>query len=422
MIRPLELFIGLRYTRARRRNHFISFISTVSILGVSIGVWALITVLSIMNGFEKELKARILSAASHVTVSAASGGALVRWRELAPVLQAHPQSEAVAPFVLGQGMAGANRKAAGVLVRGVLPAAESQVSDVLDDIKAGGINSLSPGAFRIIIGQELAWQLGLTLGDKLTLVTPGGQATPAGVLPRLRRFTVGGIFHLGMYEYDSTLAFIHLADAAKLFRTGDGVSGLRLRIADLDDAPRVREQLRADPALTNAAGGALRVSDWTLEHRNFFRALQIERRVMFIILLLIVAVAAFNIVSTLVMVVTDKRADIAVLRTLGISPLGVMGVFMVQGTVIGVLGTVVGGALGVVSALNVDTVIPFFENLFGLTFFPADIYVVSRFPGELRWPDVAKITAASFALGFLATLYPAWRASRVQPAEALRYE
>ena len=248
------------------------------------------------------------------------------------------------------------------------------------------------------------------------MVIPSGHSTPAGLVPRVRRFTVSGIFHLGMYEYDSTLVFIHMADAARLFRTGDGVSGVRLRLADLDTAPRVRA------ALNDSLGRGFRVRDWTQEHRNFFRALQVERRVMFIILSLIVAVAAFNIVSTLVMVVTDKRADIAILKTLGMAPGGVMVVFIVQGVVIGVLGAVIGGVCGVLSALNVETVVPFLERLLATEFFPADVYVISEFPGELRWPDVRKVLGATLLLSFFATLYPAWRAARVQPAAALRYE
>ncbi len=415
MIRPLELFIGLRYTRAKRRNHFISFISGTSMLGITIGVWALITVLSIMNGFERELRERILVVASHVTVGGA-GGWLADWKGVAEQVARHPNVIAEAPYILGQAMLTRAGVVSGALVRGIEPDLESGVSPIGAEMVQGSLANLVPGEWGIVLGDDLARSLGAGIGTKVTLVAPKGQVTPAGLLPRLRRFTVVGIFDLHMYEYDSGLALIHIEDAARLLQSDEQVSGIRLLLDDVFRAPLVNRELRA-----MLAPGLL-VSDWTREHANFFRALKIEKRVMFIILLLIVAVAAFNIVSTLVMVVTDKQADIAILRTLGLSPRSVMGVFVVQGTVIGVVGTLLGGISGVLTAVNVETLIPAIERLLDTQFFPDDIYVISDFPAEMRWPDVVKITGASFLMSLVATLYPAWRASRTQPAEALRYE
>ena len=416
MLRSLPIFIGLRYTRARRRNHFISFITLTSLLGITLGVWALITVLSVMNGFERELRGRILGVASHVTISGDSGW-LSDWQSLAARVGDMPGVEATAPFILGQGMVTKGQAVHGALIRGILPDKESHVAQlVADSIIQGGLENLAPGSYGIVLGQTLAYQLGVYVGSKVTVVAPRGQVTPAGLLPRLKRFTVVGIFKVNMHEYDSALTFIHLADASKLYKSGSQVGGLRLRLDDVFQAPLLRR------ALSDSLGPAFRVRDWTLEHANFFRALRIEKRVMFIILFLIVAVAAFNIVSTLVMVVTDKQADIAILRTLGMSPWSVMGVFMVQGTVIGIVGTILGAATGVVTSLNIETLVPFIENLFNIEFFPADVYVISDFPAELHWDDVTRITAASFIMSIVATLYPARRASKTQPAEALRYE
>jgi lipoprotein-releasing system permease protein len=415
MIRPVALFIGLRYTRARRRNHFVSFISGVSILGITIGVWALITVLSVMNGFERELRERILSVASHATISARNGW-LKGWPELAQAVSRHPEVLASAPFIYGQGLLTRANTVSGVLVRGILPEEEVKVSGILNNLIAGESASLREGEWKIVIGAQLAWSLGVSVGDRVTLIAPKGKISPAGLLPRMRRFEVSGVFEMDMYEYDSGIALIHLADAARLLETDGGVTGLRLSLEEIYRAPLVSQQLRQQ------LGGGFRFSDWTREHANFFTALKIERRVMFVILLLIIAVAAFNIVSTLVMVVTDKRADVAILRTLGLRPVQVMAVFIVQGVVIGFGGTLVGGVLGVLTALNVETLVPWVENLFGIEFFPASVYVISDFPAQLKWPDVYLISGVSFLICLVATVYPAWRASRTQPAEALRYE
>ncbi len=415
MYRPLSVFIGLRYTRAKRRNHFISFISLTSMLGITLGVWALITVLSVMNGFERELRERILGVASHVTVSGVSGW-LPDWRNAQSQLENARQIVGVAPYLLGQGMLTRGRSVTGSLIRGVDPALERRVSEIGANMVEGGLDSLTPGTFHIVLGAELARGLRVGLGSKVTLVAPKGQVTPAGLLPRLKRFTVTGIFKMGMYEYDNGLSLIHLDDAMRLYRSDGQVNGLRLKLADVYRAPLVRQEL------ARALGPDFYVSDWTREHANFFRALKIEKRVMFIILFLIVAVAAFNIVSTLVMVVTDKQADIAILRTLGMSPRAVMGVFMVQGIVIGVIGTLLGALAGVLTSLNVETLVPMLEGLFGVQFFPADVYVISDFPAEMHWDDVIMVTIAALVMSTVATIYPAWRASRTQPAEALRYE
>lgn len=416
MTRSLPFFVGLRYTRAKRRNHFISFITLTSMLGITLGVWALITVLSVMNGFERELRGRILGVASHLTISGADGW-LSDWETLRDTISTVPEVDASAPFVLGQGMVTKGGEVHGALIRGILPSEEEQVAKmVTDSIRQGRLDNLQAGGFGIVLGQTLAFSLGAHVGSKVTVVAPRGQITPAGLLPRLKRFTVVGIFKVNMHEYDSALAFIHLEDAMKLYKSGSQVSGLRLTLDDVFQAPLLRR------GLAQTLGDGFRVRDWTLEHANFFRALKIEKRVMFIILFLIIAVAAFNIVSTLVMVVTDKQADIAILRTLGMSPSSVMGIFMVQGTIIGVVGTILGGLTGVVTSLNIETLVPFFENLFGIEFFPADVYVISDFPAELHWDDVLRITLASFIMSVTATLYPAWRAARTHPAEALRYE
>ena len=415
MIRPLELQIGLRYTRAKRRNQFISFISLISVLGIVIGVWALITVLSIMNGFERELRERILAVASHVTITGLRGE-LTDWPRLSERVEQAAEVVGQAPFILGQGMLVKGPTVSGALIRGIVPNREANVSTVLDHLTAGDVAALVPREWNIIIGSALASKLDVVLGDKVTVVAPKGQVTPAGLLPRLKRFRVAGIFELGMYEYDSALALIHIEDAARLFRTEGRATGLRLKLKDVYDAPRVRQKL------TELLGSGVGITDWTREHSNLFRALKIEKRVMFIILLLIVAVAAFNIVSTLIMVVSDKEADVAILRTLGISPLSVMGIFVVQGVMIGITGTLIGTGVGVLTAINIETLVPWLEELLNTEFFPSSIYVITDFPAQMKWPDVIQIASASFGISLVATLYPAWRASRTQPAEALRYE
>ncbi len=416
MFRPLELYIGLRYLRAKRRNQFISFISMTSMLGIVLGVTALITVLSVMNGFEKEVRERILGMASHITISGYDGP-LQDWRKLDErVRKLEPRVIGAAPYIRNEVMFSAGRAVTGALVRGVLPELDPEVSDVWEHMLVGELSDLRPGGFNIILGRGLARSLGVMPGDKVTMVTPQASSTPAGILPRMKRFTVAGIFEVGMHEYDSALALIHIDDAAKLFRTQGGVTGLRLKLDDLYQAMPVRAKL----ALT--LPGGYWVSDWTQRHANLFRAVKIEKTMMFLILSLIVAVAAFNIVSTLVMVVTDKQADIAILRTLGSTPASITLIFIIQGTVIGLVGVLLGAMGGIALALNVDNVVAWLEGVLGMQFMPGDVYYISTFPSELHWDDVGKIVAISFALSVLATLYPAWRASRTQPAEALRYE
>lgn len=415
---PYELVVGLRYTRAKRRNHFISFISLTSMLGIALGVAALIVVLSVMNGFQTELRNRILSVASHVQVMGGGNG-LPLWPEVAAAAAKHPQVIAGAPFIQAQGLLSWGQKVQGTVVRGILPDQEKTVADI--PIRQGRLEALRDGEFGIVLGSELARALGVILGDKVVLIAPQGQITPAGLLPRLKQFTVVGVFEVGMFEYDNTLALIHLGDAQKLYRMqaddegGVGrVSGVRLKLRELFEAPWVRRDL--------AASLNLAVTDWTRQHENFFRAVQIEKRVMFVILTLIVAVAAFNIVSTLVMLVTDKSADIAILRTLGAAPRSIMAIFMVQGSLIGIIGTLLGVCGGVALALNVDVVVPWIERTFGMRFLPPDVYLISAMPSELRWADVGFITTVALVLSLIATLYPSFRASRVNPAEALRYE
>ncbi|ORU90350.1 MAG: cell division protein FtsX [Cycloclasticus sp. symbiont of Poecilosclerida sp. M] len=415
MFKPLELFIGLRYTRAKQRSGFISFISMTSMLGVSLGVMALITVLSVMNGFEAQLREKILGMASHVTVSE-HGSALYDWPSLASELVGDKDVVGWAPFVKAEVMLSANQRVSGSVLQGVLPERESDVSDVAEKLVEGALGDLKPSQFSIVLGSDLARYLGLLVGDKVTVITPQVTPTPAGILPRLKRFTVSGIFNVGMYEYDRNLAFIHIEDGSKLMRLNGGVTGLRIKLEDMFRAPWVTR------ALAQTLTPNYRISDWTMEHSNFFKAIKTEKTVMFIILMLIVAVAAFNIVSTLVMVVTDKRSEIAILRTLGLTPARIMGIFMVQGTLIGLVGTLIGVIAGVSLALNVETIVPVIEHFFQVQFLPADIYYISELPSKLVWSDVTTIASYSFILSLISTLYPSWQASRVNPAEALRYE
>ncbi len=415
MFRPFELFVGLRYTHSRRRTHFISFISMTSMLGIALGVTALITVLSVMNGFEKELRDRILGMASHATVTTYTGK-LPDWQGMQQALADNERIIAMAPYVRGESMLSLGKQVSGALLRGVLPSMEGDVSDVVSHINGGDLGLLEEGKYSIILGSELAIALGAGIGDSVTVVAPQVTIGPTGIMPRLRRFTVAGIFEVGMYEYDRGVALVHIKDAARLFRLDDNVTGLRLRLDDIFAAPQIARALSAELPLD------YRVEDWTRQHANFFRAVKTEKRVMFIILTLIVAVAAFNIVSTLVMVVTDKRADIAILRTLGSSPGSIMMIFIIQGIVIGAMGTALGVAGGVGLALNVETIVPAIESLFNVEFLAADVYYISDVPSELHWNDVWVMASVSLGLSLLATLYPAWRAARTQPAEALRYE
>ena len=415
MALPYELLIGLRYTRAKRRNHFISFISLISMLGVALGVAALIIVLSVMNGFQKELRGRILAVVSHVQILGGSGE-LADWQRVAKQATEHPEVKAVAPFVQAQGMLSFGQNVRGAMVRGVLPDMEDRVADFRPHMKSGSLDALQADSFGIVLGSELARALGVFTGDRVTLIAPQGVVTPAGVVPRLKTFNVVGIFEVGMFEYDNGLALVAMSDAQKLYRMEDRVSGVRLKLNDLFNAPRVAHELAGKLDVDGY------LSDWTRSHANFFRAVQIEKNMMFIILSLIIAVAAFNIVSTLVMAVTDKQSDIAILRTLGASPSSIMAIFMVQGALIGTIGLAVGVAGGVVIALNIDVVVPFIERLLGTQFLSKEVYYINQLPSDLQWNDVTGITSIAFVLALLATVYPSWRASRVNPAEALRYE
>lgn len=415
MIKPLPLFIGLRYTRARRRNRFVSFISASSMLGIAVGVMALITVLSVMNGFEKELRERILGMVSHGTVQAYNG-AMEDWQSLLPVLDARESVIGAAPFINGEVMITRGASVTGALVRGVDPQREPSVSRIASSLVRGELADLQPGAFRVILGSRLAAELGVLPGDAVSLITPEVRASAAGILPRLRRFEVAGIFEVDMAQYDGSLALIHIADAQRLFRLGSGVTGIRLEFTDLLSAPgQVRTIARELP-------GDYLISDWTMQHRNFFRAVAMEKTVMFIILMLIVGVAAFNIISTLVMAVQDKQSDIAILRTLGAPPTTVMGIFIIQGSLLGIVGTLIGAAAGIGLALNVETIVPAIEQLLNVQFISGDVYLISELPSDLRLPDVVRITVSAMVLSVVATLYPAWRAARTAPAEALRYE
>ena len=415
---PYELQIGWRYTRSGRsgrRNGFISFISGVSMLGIALGVAALIIVLSVMNGFQKEVRDRMLSVVAHVEVYAAGGAALPDWRATAALARRHPQVIGAAPFVGAQALIARGEDMRGAIVRGISPEDEATVTDLAARLKDTLLAQLKPGEWNIALGAELARALGVKPGDKITLVAPGGQLTPAGVVPRLKQFTLVGTFDTGHYEYDSGLALIHVDDAARLFRV-EGPTGVQLRLKDLQQAREVAQQLSAD------LGPNVIVTDWTRTNRNWFAAVQLEKRLMFIILTLIIAVAAFNLVSTLVMTVTDKRADIAILRTLGASPRSVMGIFMVQGALSGVIGTFGGVALGLLVAFNIDVIVPAIERVLQMSFLPASVYLISRMPSDPQSGDIVPIVLISLALAFVATLYPSWRASRVQPADALRYE
>ncbi len=415
MFKPLSVYIGLRYTRAKRRNHFISFISLTSMLGVGLGVMALITVLSVMNGFEKELKQRILGMTSHAFVTGADGS-LKDWHELEGLVNENPHVLNSAPFVEGQAMLSQGTRVRGSMVRGVDPELEGKVSTVGEKVTAGKFSDLQPGSFGIMLGKDLARAMGVTVGSKITLITPHVSPTPAGVIPRLKRLDVTGIFEIGMYEYDSTLAIMNIEDAAKLFRIPGKVTGLRLQLDDVYKAPQItRDLLFSLPA-------GYRAADWTFQHQNFFTALKTEKTVMFVILMLIVAVAAFNIVSTLIMMVTDKQADIAILRTLGMTPKQIMAIFMVQGTLIGLIGTLLGIVAGVALAINLPDLIAQLEHIIGYQFLPADVYYISDLPSDLDWNDVYVIGATAFILSILSTLYPSWKASQTRPAEALRYD
>ncbi len=415
MFKPLVFYIGLRYTRAKRRTQFISFITLTSVLGIALGVTALITVLSVMNGFEAELRQRILGMTAHTTLTG-QFGQLENWPEAENRVKNTPHVVGTAPFIQGQVMINADRRVSGTMLSGVMPESESKVSEVANHMEEGSLSHLVPGEYGIVLGAELAKYLGTFTGDKITIISPQVNSTPAGIVPRMRRFTVIGIFKVGMYEYDRNMALIHIDDAAKLFRLENAVSGLRIKLDDVFNAPHITQQL------SNELANDYVVSDWTMAHENFFKAIKTEKTVMFIILLLIVAVAAFNIVSTLVMVVTDKRGDIAILKTQGLTSGSVMGIFIVLGTIIGVVGTFLGTLGGVLLALNAGNIVNDIEKAFKVRFLPADVYYISDLPSKLMWSDVTTIAMMAFVLSLLATLYPAWQASKVNPAEVLRYE
>ncbi len=413
---PYEIAIGLRYTRARRgsgRNRFIPFIALTSMAGIALGVAALIVVLSVMNGFQEELRNRILSAASHIEIRGLP--VLAEPDAVTRIARESPRVKAAAPYVLGQAMLSAGAVNRGALVRGIDPVLEEGVADFGRRMRAGSLAALKAGEFGIVLGVELARALGVREGDPVVVVIPQGSVTAAGTLPRLKTFRLVGVFEIGMYEFDNGLALVNIDDAARLYRM-DGVTGVRLKVDDLFAAPAVARELAA------AMPVAVEVRDWTLSHANFFRAVQIEKRMMFIILTLIVAVAAFNIVSAQVMTVTDKQADIAILRTIGASPQSIMLIFIVQGALIGAIGTAIGVAAGIALARNIDVVVPAIERLFNVQFLDKSVYYISDLPSDLQRADVLGVAGIALVLALLATLYPAWRAARVNPAEALRYE
>ena len=415
---PFEWLVGLRYTRAGRRsgrNSFISFISMISMAGIALGVAALIVVLSVMNGFQKEVRDRMLSVLAHIEVFDATG-TLPDWKTTALQAQKNPSVTGTAPYVDAQAMIIGGDVMRGVVLRGVLPEEEPKVSDVTSKMKYGKFTDLKPGSFGIVLGIELARSLHVQVGEKVTLAgAPEGQITPAGMVPRLKAFTVVGIFEAGHFEYDSGMAFIQMEDAEKFFRLS-APSGLRLRIVDMLKAPQVAVEL------SKTLSGDLYIRDWSQQNRNYFAAVKTEKTMMFIILTLIIAVAAFNLVSTLVMTVTDKQADIAILRTLGASPWSIMKIFMIQGALVGLLGTAIGVGSGIVVALNIDIIVPFIEHVLGVQFLSKEVYVISTLPSDLQWKDVWTIGSVAVVLAFVATIYPSWRGARVKPAEALRYE
>lgn len=416
MFKPLSIFIGLRYTRAKRRNHFISFISLSSMLGIALGVAVLITVMSVMNGFDEAIKSRILGMARQVTVSTYTG-VLRDWQKMVQRVSHYPQVVAAAPFVTGQGMLANQGQVSPVMVTGIVPAEEQKVSILGHKMLDGSLTDLKPQRFGIVLGVNLADRLGLGVGSKVTLVTPQATPTPAGVIPRFKRFTVVGIFKVGNGAgFDDQAAFIHQTDAQALFQLRGAVSGIRLKLQDIYDARQLTQQLQKDLA------GDYLVSNWTQEYGAFFSAISLEKTMMFLILTLIIAVAAFNLVSSLVMVVTDKKADIAILRTLGASPAMIMRIFMVQGCIVGIVGTVLGLVGGVILALNVTGLVSWIEATFHIQLLSSDVYYVNYLPSKLIWSDVMRIAFMALGMSLIATIYPAWRASRTQPAEALRYE
>jgi len=415
MTRRYEYWIGRRYVRARSKNGFISLISAISMLGIAIAVAVLIVVLSVVNGFERELKDRLLAMTGHASIQNSQVG-LDDWSVWTEVATGQDDVTAAAPFIDGQGLLMLGDQLSGAEFRGIDPILEAQVSGIPDTLLEGELASLEPGAFNIVLGVELAAELRATVGDKVTLTLAEGIVTPAGVVPRTKRFTVSGLYRVGMYEFDRRLAFVNLHDAQRLFRMGKKVTGIRLAVTNVFDAPQIVRRAAIE------GGGGVQVSDWTRRNVNFFRSIQITKSILFVILLMVIAVAAFNIVSTLVMVVKDKQSDIAILRTVGATPRDVLRIFITQGTVIGVMGTTAGALLGIVLALNLEGIVQFVEAVFGIKFLAADVYFISDLPSELRLMDVFQISSIALVLALLSTLYPAWRGARILPAEALRYD
>ena len=414
---PFELFVGLRYLRAKRKNHFSTFISITSMVGIALGVAVLIIVLSVMNGFGTELRNRILGVASHLQITQGDN-TLSNWQQAIGALDGVPHVVAAAPFIMGQGMLSYDAVAQGTLVRGIIPADEVKVAEFADKMKVGSLNDLRAGEFNIILGRDLAQSLGLAVGDKVVLMSPSGQATPVGTMPRMKQFKLVGLFEMGYQSYDSGLALVHMDDAAKLYRMNDKITGLRIKLDD----PFLTSEVAPAIASKLSSQGNYYISDWVQENPNFFAALKMEKRIMSIIMVLVVAVAAFNIVSTLIMAVIDKRADIAIMRTFGASPRSIMSIFIIQGALIGIIGTLLGTTLGILIALNIDSIIPFIERLFHVQFLAKDVYYISEVPSQVLWSDVLLITFTSIILSLLATLYPSYKASQINPAEALRYE
>jgi lipoprotein-releasing system permease protein len=412
---PFEIWIGNRYVRSKSGNSFVSLISAISMLGIAIAVAVLIVVLSVVNGFERELKDRLLAMTAHASIEGLEGR-MSDWEGVAQVAAGNPRVRAAAPYVSGQGLLVFAEALSGVELRGIEPAAEDRVSGVGDTMIEGELSSLEARSFNIVLGVELAETLQVEIGDKVTVTLAEGIVTPAGIVPRTKRFTVSGIYRVGMYEFDRRLAFINIADAQKLYRLQRAITGLRLAVTDIFEAPLVvREVARAH-------GDVLLVNDWTRRHVNFFRSIQITKSILFVILLLVIAVAAFNIVSTLVMVVKGKQADIAILRTAGARPGSILKIFITQGSVIGIIGTALGVGAGMLLAVNLETIVAGLESLFGIKFLAADVYFISDLPAELRAADVVRIAGIALALALVSTVYPSWVAARTAPAEALRYD
>ncbi len=415
---PYEWAIGWRYTRAGRTSRskgLLSFVASVSAIGIALGVAALIIVMSVMNGFQRDVRDRMLSVVSHVEVFAPRGGVLPSVERVTQQVMHNPEVVGVAPFVSVQALLARGEDMRGVLIRGIDPALEPQVTDLTDGMDRSTLEQLTPGDFHIVLGIELARLLGVGVGGKVTVVAPSGQVTPAGVLPRLKQVTVVGVFDSGHYEYDSSMAMMHYEDAQRIFRL-EAPTGIRLKLRDLHQAPQVVQQL------AHTLTDSLLLRDWTMQNRTWYAAVQMEKRVMFIILTLIVGVAAFNLVATLVMTVADKRADIAILRTLGAASGSIMAIFVVQGALVGIIGTLGGLLLGLLVAFNIDVIVPFIERLLGFEFLPKETYIINHIPSDPQWGDIVSICSVALILAFVVTLYPSWRASRIHPAEALRHE